>query len=88
MVVCSCDRTKYGKKEGRKLAAIVASMPGTVIDIKVKIGDEVKDGQEDCVIEAMKMQMPMKSNHDGVVREIKVAVGQSVPKGTVLVELE
>ena len=70
------------------MAAIVASMPGTVIEIKVKVGDEVKHGQEVCVIEAMKMQMPMKSNHDGVVREIKVAVGQSVPKGTVLVELE
>jgi biotin carboxyl carrier protein len=86
--VCSYERTENRKKEGRKLAAIVSSMPGTVIDIKVKVGDEVKHGQEVCVIEAMKMQIPMKSNQNGVVKEIKVAVGQSVPKGTVLVELE
>jgi len=75
-------------KEGGKLAAIVASMPGRVIEIKVKVGDEVSHGQEVCVIEAMKMQIPMKSNQNGVVKEIKVAVGQSVPKGAVLIELE
>ena len=79
---------KYEKKEGRNLPAIVASMPGRVIDIKVKVGDEVEHGQEVCVIEAMKMQISMKSNHTGVVKDIKVAVGQSVPKGAVLIELE
>ena len=70
------------------MAAIVSSMPGTVIDIKVKVGDEVKHGQEVCVIEAMKMQIPMKSNQNGVVKEIKIAVGQSVAKGATLMELE
>jgi len=70
------------------LAAIVASMPGRIIDIKVKVGDEIQHGQEVCVIEAMKMQIPMKSNHNGVVKAIKVKVGQSVPKGAVLIELE
>jgi biotin carboxyl carrier protein len=79
---------KYEKKEGRNLPAIVASMPGRVIDIKVKVGDEVEHGQEVCVIEAMKMQISMKSNQNGVVKDIKVAVGQSVPKGAVLIELE
>jgi len=63
-------------------------MPGRVIEIMVKVGDEVKDGQEVCVIEAMKMQIPTKSNQNGVVKEIKVAVGQSVAKGAVLIELE
>jgi len=70
------------------LAAIIASMPGRVIEVKVKLGDEVKHGQEVCVIEAMKMQIPTKSNQNGVVKEIKVAVGQSVAKGAVLIELE
>lgn len=70
------------------MPTIVASMPGRVIDIKVKVGDEVEHGQEVCVIEAMKMQISMKSNHNGVVKDIKVAVGQSVPKGAVLIELE
>ncbi len=70
------------------MAAIIASMPGRVIEVKVKVGDEVKHGQEVCVIEAMKMQIPTKSNQNGVVKEIKVAVGQSVAKGAVLIELE
>ncbi len=70
------------------MAAIVASMPGRVIEIKVKVGEEVKHGQEVCVIEAMKMQIPTKSNQNGVVKEIKVAVGQAVAKGAVLIELE
>jgi len=70
------------------LAAIIASMPGRVIEVKVKLGDEVKHGQEVCVIEAMKMQIPTKSNQNGVVKEIKVAVGQAVAKGAVLIELE
>jgi len=63
-------------------------MPGRVIEVKVKVGDEVKHGQEVCVIEAMKMQIPTKSNQNGVVKEIKVAVGQAVAKGAVLIELE
>lgn len=79
---------KYEKKEGRNLPAVVASMPGRVIEIKVKVGDKVEHGQEVCVIEAMKMQMAIKSNQNGVVKDIKVAVGQSVPKGAVLIELE
>ena len=70
------------------MAAIIASMPGRVIEVKVKVGDEVKHGQEVCVIEAMKMQIPTKSNQNGVVKEIKVAVGQAVAKGAVLIELE
>jgi len=70
------------------LAAIISSMPGRVIDIKVKVGDKIQPGQEVCVIEAMKMQIPTKSNHNGVVKNIRVKVGQSVPKGAVLIELE
>ena len=70
------------------MPAIVATMPGRVIDIKVKVGDKVEHGQEVCVIEAMKMQISMKSNQNGVVKDIKVTVGQSVPKGAVLIELE
>jgi biotin carboxyl carrier protein len=79
---------EYEQKESGKLATIISSMPGTVIDIKVKVGDQVTHGQEVCVIEAMKMQVPMKSNQNGVVKEIRMAVGQSIAKGVVLIELE
>jgi biotin carboxyl carrier protein len=70
------------------MAAIISSMPGRVIDIKVKIGDEVTKGQELCIIEAMKMQMPVKSIQNGKVIDIKIEVGQGIKKGDVLMELE
>ncbi|MDR9458977.1 MAG: acetyl-CoA carboxylase biotin carboxyl carrier protein subunit [Dehalococcoidia bacterium] len=70
------------------MAAIISSMPGRVIDIKVKIGDEVTKGQELCIIEAMKMQMPVKSTQNGKVIDIRIEVGQGIKKGDVLMELE
>jgi len=69
------------------MAAIVASMPGRVVAIKVKVGDEVTQGQELCIIEAMKMQMPVNSPQNGKVSDIKVEVGQVTRKGAVLMEL-
>lgn len=70
------------------MAAIVAPMPGRVVDIKVKVGEEVKDSHKLCIIEAMKMQIPIMSPQSGVVSEIKVEVGQSIKKGDVLMEID
>jgi acetyl-CoA carboxylase biotin carboxyl carrier protein len=70
------------------MTAIISSMPGRVIDIKVKIGDEVTKGQELCIIEAMKMQMPVNSTQSGKVIDIRIEVGQGIKKGDVLMELE
>lgn len=70
------------------MAAIVSSMPGRVVDIKVEVGEKVTQGQELCVIEAMKMQMPVKSTQNGKVSDIKVEVGQGIKKGDVLMELD
>ncbi|TEU04182.1 MAG: acetyl-CoA carboxylase biotin carboxyl carrier protein subunit [Dehalococcoidia bacterium] len=70
------------------MAAIVSSMPGRVVDIKVKVGEEVTQGQELCIIEAMKMQMPVKSPQNSKVIDIKVEVGQGIKKGDVLMELD
>lgn len=70
------------------MAAIVAPMPGRVVDIKVKVGEAVENGQELCIIEAMKMQMPIMSPQSGVVREIKVAAGEGIKKGDVMMELD
>lgn len=49
-----------------------APMPGTVIDIKVKEGDEVKKGASMVVLSAMKMEMVVQSPCDGVVESIAV----------------
>jgi len=67
---------------------VTAPMPGVVLAMKVKAGDEVKRGQEVCTLESMKMELNIMAARDGVVSKICVAVGQSVVHGTVLIELE
>lgn len=66
------------------MAEVIAPMAGKVIDIKVNVGDTVKEDDEVAVIEAMKMEMPIVTYSEGTVKEIKVAKGDSVEADQVL----
>lgn len=66
---------------------VKAPMPGTVLDIKVKVGDQVKNGDALIILEAMKMENPIPAPKDGTVTGIVVAKGASVNGGDVLVTL-
>ncbi|MEK7442956.1 MAG: biotin/lipoyl-containing protein [Chloroflexota bacterium] len=63
---------------------IKAPMPGTILDISVKPGDNVAHGQQLCALEAMKMKSAIRSPHDGVIATVNVQSGQSVAHGDVL----
>ncbi|MBA4300321.1 Biotin-requiring enzyme [Algoriphagus alkaliphilus] len=65
---------------------IKAPMPGLILDLKVKPGDEVKKGDVVLILEAMKMENIIKSPGDGVVKDVKVALKQSVEKNQVLIQ--
>ncbi|MEI8183268.1 MAG: biotin/lipoyl-containing protein [Desulfomonile sp.] len=67
------------------MADVTMPMNGKVIELKVKIGDAVEEDSEIVIIEAMKMELPVVAPSDGVVKEIKVVVGQSYQVGDVLV---
>jgi len=67
---------------------IKAPMQSTVVKIAVAVGDSVTEGQQVVVLEAMKMEQPLTSHKAGVVKAIGVAVGETVPAGTVLLEFE
>jgi biotin carboxyl carrier protein len=67
--------------------AIVAAMPGTITDVKVKQGDTVKRGDTLLILEAMKMENEIKAHCDGVVSTIEVAKGAAVNAGMVLMVL-
>jgi acetyl/propionyl-CoA carboxylase alpha subunit len=68
--------------------AVKAPMPGRVVRILVKAGDEVEQGQGLVVIEAMKMQNELKSPKAGRVAKVAVAVDDTVGSGDVLVVVE
>ena len=67
---------------------VTAPMPGTVIRLLVGAGDSVRARQPLVVLEAMKMETPLTSPYDAVVRAVHVAEGDRVAGGAVLVELE
>jgi len=64
--------------------AIVAPMPGMIIDYKVKEGDKIKSGDVVVVLEAMKMENSLTSPADGVVKKLSFHAGSSVKKDDVL----
>jgi biotin carboxyl carrier protein len=67
---------------------ILSFIPGTVKDIFVTVGQQVKKGEELMILDAMKMQNRLKCIMDGKVKSISVNKGDKVSKGTVLMELE
>ena len=69
-------------------SALTAPMPGTVIRVLVSPGDRVAHRQPLLVLEAMKMETPLVSPYDAVVKAVHVAEGDRVAGGMLLVELE
>ncbi len=67
---------------------LVAQMQATVVKIAVNEGDKVPSGQQLLVLEAMKMESPQNATKDLTVKKIHVAVGATVPAGTILMEFE
>ena len=62
-------------------------MPGVIISVAVKVGDQLVTGDEVCVLEAMKMQQTLRADWTGVVSAVHVESGQQVLDGDPIVEL-
>lgn len=65
-----------------------APMPGLILDVNIKAGDEVKEGDYLLVLEAMKMENTLTAPRDGVVKSVTVKKGETVEKNQLLVEME
>lgn len=67
---------------------VKAPLPGTILNIKVNVGDNVKKGDVLMVMEAMKMENDIMANSDGQVKTIHVAVGQTVAQDDKLIDIQ
>ena len=66
---------------------VTSPMPGTILEVKVSVGQSVKKGDVICVLEAMKMENDIPAPHDGGVASINVQKGASVAANDVLATL-
>ena len=76
------------QQSGSVVTALRSPLPGVILDIFCKVGDNVKKGHEILVLEAMKMENVISVEKDGTVKEIKVNAGDSVLEGAELVIFE
>jgi biotin carboxyl carrier protein len=67
---------------------VKSPLPGMILNIDCKVGDEVKKGQNLLVLEAMKMENSIPADHDGKIIEIKVQQGDSVMENAELVVIK
>ncbi|MCC7033870.1 MAG: hypothetical protein IT179_13685 [Acidobacteria bacterium] len=76
-----------GRRSGHA-GAMAAPMPATVVKILVAPGQEIAEGATVLVLEAMKMELPIRAPRAGVVKAVRCAQGELVQPGVSLVELE
>ncbi|HET8961761.1 MAG TPA: biotin carboxylase N-terminal domain-containing protein [Nocardioides sp.] len=79
-----------GKKAGAAAGgdSVTSPMQGTIVKVVVEEGQEVAEGDAIVVIEAMKMEQPLKAHKSGTVTSLQAEVGQTVTNGAVICELK
>ncbi|MDO4418942.1 MAG: biotin/lipoyl-containing protein [Ruminococcus sp.] len=66
---------------------VAAPMPGTILSVKVSVGQQVKKGDTVAVLEAMKMENEIPAPQDGTVSSVDVSNGATVETGATIVTL-
>ncbi len=79
------NRKPYKAPDPREVNSYI---PGTILDIKVKEGQKVKEGETLLLLEAMKMINEVRMPFDGKVKKIFVEKGQQIPKNFLMIELK
>lgn len=67
---------------------IVSFMPGNIEEVKVAVGDNVKEGEPLLVFRAMKMNNIILAPVGGKIKAINVKVGENIPKNVIMIEIE
>lgn len=72
----------------KKLKELQAPMPGRIVSIAAKVGDNIQPGDPILTLEAMKMENVLKAEGEGLVKSILISVDDVVDKGKVLIDFE
>jgi biotin carboxyl carrier protein len=67
---------------------LLSQIPGRVVSIMVKAGDQIKKSDSVIVLESMKMQVAVKAHKDGQIKDIKVKIGDTVSRNDVVAVIE
>jgi len=63
-------------------------MPGLLVKLSIKVGQEVKEGEELAVVEAMKMENGLRALQDGIVSKVSAVQGDSLAVDQIILEFE
>src|SRR6266498_4644615 len=86
--ILSNELPKSSASQVGNVSELTAPLPGTIVEIFVKAGDEVEIGNIVLVIEAMKMKNSIRSTRTGKVTEVLVSTGETVAHKQALVRFE
>lgn len=67
---------------------VEAPIPGKILEVTVKTGDKVEEGDIICTLESMKMENPIMAPVSGVINEIRVSPDQAVKSGDIIAIIE
>jgi biotin carboxyl carrier protein len=82
------ETSQTQKKGSAGKSQINCPMPGTILSIKVKVGDKVSKGDVVMILEAMKMENEILAPEDGIITSIDTSEGASVNTGDILATFE
>lgn len=78
----------FSLSTSKNIDAIKAPMPGLILDVNVKVGQEVKENDTLLLLEAMKMENVITSPRDGIIKSVNAIKGNTVEKGSLLIEFQ
>ena len=82
------EKYKKRKPYEKPQNVVTAAIPGTIMEVLVKEGQQVHRGDALCVLDSMKMNNTICAANDGIVKKVHITVGQSIGKDALMVEFE
>jgi acetyl/propionyl-CoA carboxylase alpha subunit len=84
----TAESLQQNKIKAKHHSNVKAPMPGLLLKLKKRVGDEVKLGEAILILEAMKMENELRSPSSGIVKEVFFNEGQSVEKDSIILTIE